>query len=345
VTVDLNTVADASSARALAEAEGLASSGAVLEAIDLLQRSSYERRDPLVDVRLAELRRDAFATLERAPDASRWPPEFADPFPGETGLIDLPRSEVTPELIGGAIRHHGCILVRGLLDPETAEGLVPSIESAFAGLEAANEGASAAETSPWYVPLASHPDFPPDQTDERANLRWYRVCTMDSPRAMFDVIGAFEAAGVREITETYLDARPVMTASKWALRRMPKRKLSGWHQEANVFPKVHLRTMNIWLTLTACGDDSPSLDVVPRREAVVHPLDNGFMIPMPAFEEIAAGAPKVSPRYEPGDAMLFDEMLIHRTNTDQSMERVRYSIESWFFAPAGHPVELGPIVF
>jgi hypothetical protein len=38
-------------------------------------------------------------------------------------------------------------------------------------------------------------------------------------------------------------------------------------------------------------------------------------------------------------------MLIHRTNTDQSMAALRYSIESWFFAPAGHPVELGPIVF
>jgi hypothetical protein len=345
MTVDLTAVADAASARALADAERLVASGALLEAIDLLQRSSYEQRDPLVDVRLAELRRDAFAVLDRAPHASPWPPVFADPFPGETGLVELPRSEATPEVVGGAIRHHGCILVRGLLDPETAEGLVPSVESAFVGLEAANEGAPVADTSPWYVPLASHPDIPPDHTDERANLRWYRVCAMDSPRAMFEVIDAFEAAGIRDIVGTYLGARPVMTASKWALRRMPKRKLSGWHQEANVFPKVHLRTMNIWLTLTACGDDSPSLDVVPRREAQVHPVDSGFMIRPPDFETIAAGAPKVSPRYEPGDAMLFDEMLIHRTNTDQAMEKVRYSIESWFFAPAGHPVELGPIVF
>ena len=137
----------------------------------------------------------------------------------------------------------------------------------------------------------------------------------------------------------------MLTAGKWALRRMPKRKLSGWHQEASVFPNVPLRTMNVWLALTACGDDSPSLDVVPRRETVIHPVENGFMMSPTQFEEVAAGAPKVSPRYDPGDAMLFDEMLIHRTNTDQAMESVRYSIESWFFAPSGHPLELGPIVY
>ena len=346
MSVDVTTIADASSARALAEAERLAADGALLEAVDLLQRASYDERDPLVDIRLAELRRDAFALLDRAPESSPWPPQFADPCPGETGLIDLPRAEATPEVVGGAIRHHGCILVRGLLDRPVAEGLVDSIERAFVGLEAANEGAPVAETSPWYVPLASHPDYPPDQTDERANLRWFRVCTMDSPRAMFEVIDAFEVAGVGEIARRYLGARPVMSASKWALRRMPKRKIAGWHQEANVFPTFPLRTLNVWLTLTPCGDDSPSLDVVPRRETQVHDVPGpGFMFTGKHFDEVAGDAPRVSPRYEPGDAMIFDEMLIHRTNTDHAMDRVRYSIESWFFAPSGQPLELGPIVF
>jgi ectoine hydroxylase-related dioxygenase (phytanoyl-CoA dioxygenase family) len=345
VSVDVDSVTDAGSARALVEAERLAADGALLEAIDVLQFSDYDRRDPLVDIRLAELRRDAYAVLDRAPGSSPWPPDFTDPFPGETGLIELPRAEATPEVVGGAIRHHGCILVRGMLDREVAEGLVPGIEAAFTGLEAANQGTPPSETAPWYVPLASNPEFPPDQTDERANLRWFRVCTMDSPRAMFEVIAAYEAAGIGDIVRRYLGARPVMSASKWALRRMPKRKLAGWHQEANVFPRVPIHTMNVWLTLTPCGEDSPSLDVVPRRETEVFPLDNGFMIPAERFEQVAAGAPKVSPRYDPGDAMIFDEMLIHRTNTDPAMDGLRYSIESWFFAPAGHPTELGPVVF
>jgi hypothetical protein len=342
----VDAIDDVSSARALAAAEELAARGDLLGAVDLLQFASYDRRAPEVDVRLAELRRDAFALLDRDPASSPWPPEVEDPFPGETGLIELPRAEATPEVVAGAIRHHGCILVRGLLDEPVAERLVGSIETAFAGLEAANEGAPVAETSPWYVPLASHPDYPPDQVEERANPRWFRVCTMDSPRAMFEVIDAFEAVGVGAMARRYLGARPAMSASKWALRRMPKRKIAGWHQEANVFPKVPLRTMNVWLALTPCGDDSPSLDVVPRREVAVHETGNeGFMFTNQRFAEVAGDAPQVSPRYDAGDAMLFDEMLIHRTNTKQEMDAVRYSIESWFFAPAGHPVELGPIVY
>jgi hypothetical protein len=344
VDVDRDSV-DPTGVQTLAAAERLAEQGALLEAVDLLQHGRYGSRDPQVDVRLAELRRDAFATLDRNPAASPWPPSFEDPYPGEAGLIDLPRREATPDVVGGAIRHHGCVLIRGLLDREVAGGLVDSVEAAFTGLQAANQNAPVADTSPWYVPLASHPDYPPDQTDERANPRWFRVCTMDSPRAMFEVVAAFEAAGVGDIVRRYLGARPVLSASKWALRRMPKRKVAGWHQEANVFPKMPVRTVNVWLTLTECGDDSPSLDVVPRREQSVHPVEQGFMLPPDQFAAVADGAPKVSPRYEPGDAMLFDEMLLHRTNTDNSMEGVRYSIESWFFQPAGFPVELGPIVF
>ena len=53
----------------------------------------------------------------------------------------------------------------------------------------------------------------------------------------------------------------------------------------------------------------------------------------------------MSPRYDPGDAMLFDEMVIHRTNTDHAMEGVRYSIESWFFAPSTYPEGQVPIVW
>ena len=337
--------ADASSARALAEAERLAASGDVIAAIDHLQRSTYDERDPLVDIRLAELRRDAFPALVANPASTPWPPAFDDPFPGETGLVEVHRSEATPELVGGAIQHHGCVLVRGLLDADVCERLVSTIERAFDGLIAANDGASADETAPWYVPLDAHPDFPPNQTDERANLRWFRVCTMDSPRGMFEVVDAFEHAGVGDIVRGYLGARPSMSAGKWCLRRMPKRNIAGWHQEGSVFPNVPLRTMNVWLALTPCGDDAPSLDVVPRRESRIHPVEKGFMMSHQQFAEVAGDAPQISPRYDAGDAMLFDEMVIHRTNTDKAMEGLRYSIESWFFATPGHPLELGGIVY
>ena len=40
------------------------------------------------------------------------------------------------------------------------------------------------------------------------------------------------------------------------------------------------------------------------------------------------------PTFRAGDALLFDEMMLHRTGADPSMPDTRYAIEMWFFAPS-----------
>ncbi len=133
-----------------------------------------------------------------------------------------------------------------------------------------------------------------------------------------------------------LGTRPLMTGHKWALRRMPRRKLTFWHQEASVFDSGPLRTLNVWMALTAAGGDAPGFEVLPRREQVVHPTVKGFGVSNKTFEEVR-DRDYASPCYGPGDAMIFDECLLHRTKSDQSMTGERYSIESWFFSPGGVP--------
>ena len=51
------------------------------------------------------------------------------------------------------------------------------------------------------------------------------------------------------------------------------------------------------------------------------------------------------PVFEPGDALLFDNMLLHRTAADATMTQARYAIESWFFAPSRYPNDQLPLVF
>ena len=206
----------------------------------MLQGADYDERDPLVDVRLAELRRDAFAELDRDLTATRWPPDFEDPFPGETGLIELSKAEATPELVGGAIQHHGCVLVRGLVAPDVAEHLREMVESAVRRARGAPRGRAGGRHGAVLRAAPAPPGLPaqrPNQIEGRADLRWFRVCTIDSPRPMFEVIDAYEKAGIGDIVRGWLDARPVLTGGKWALRRMPKRKISGWHQEAQRLPE------------------------------------------------------------------------------------------------------------
>jgi len=47
---------------------------------------------------------------------------------------------------------------------------------------------------------------------------------------------------------------------------------------------------------------------------------------------------------EAGDAILFDDMNLHRTAVTPEMTEERYAIESWFFAPSHFPDTQIPVV-
>jgi hypothetical protein len=57
--------------------------------------------------------------------------------------------------------------------------------------------------------------------------------------------------------------------------------------------------------------------------------------------EVLHDPPVVRPVFEPGDALLFDHLLVHRTGTAEGMQEVRYAVENWFFAPSAYP-QFGP---
>ena len=50
-----------------------------------------------------------------------------------------------------------------------------------------------------------------------------------------------------------------------------------------------------------------------------------------------------APRFKAGDALLFDQMFLHRTGVRPGMTRERLAIESWFFAGSTFPMEQMPI--
>jgi hypothetical protein len=47
--------------------------------------------------------------------------------------------------------------------------------------------------------------------------------------------------------------------------------------------------------------------------------------------------PPSSPVFEPGDAAIFDQFLLHQTNASPNFSQPRYGFESWFFAPSTYP--------
>ncbi len=101
---------------------------------------------------------------------------------------------------------------------------------------------------------------------------------------------------------------------------------------------AEVRALNVWLALSERGVAAPSIDLVPRRiEEIMTPgTDDAVRILRivgDAAARVAGPDGWCRPSFRPGDALLFDDKLLHRTGGDPEMTQTRYAIETWFFAP------------
>lgn len=112
-----------------------------------------------------------------------------------------------------------------------------------------------------------------------------------------------------------------------------------------------VRSLNLWLALSPCGTNAPTMDIVPRR--LDHLAETGTegtyfdwaVAPDVAASEAAAGAVEIiRPSFEAGDAMIFDHLFLHRTAASVDMPDPRYAMETWFFAPSNYPEGQIPLV-
>jgi hypothetical protein len=320
----------------------------VMEAVQLLTEFNRAEPDPEIFRLLVRWRHDAFDLLVRSGGLPSWPPELPDPFPGETGVPEVALADLSSEAVGGGIVNHGCLKVRGLVTPEQTAMLVEDIDRAFDAFDEWKAGADPSETMPWCVPFKPGPNY-----NVGAARQWVRtgggVWTVDSPRAMFDLIEIFDGIHLGEILEGYLGERPCLSVKKCTLRRVPVDTGTDWHQDG-AFLGEGIRTVNVWLALTDCGVDAPALDLVPRRmpgivETGSHGAQFDWSVGPGMVDIVAEGAPVLRPEFAAGDALLFDERFLHRTGVSPGMTKERYAIESWFFAPSHYPVDQVPVVF
>jgi hypothetical protein len=333
-------------AKALTAAETMATRGRRLEAIDVLTAANRSARSAEIERQLVHLRHDAFDEVDAGPGLAAWPPEAPDLFPGAQ-LAEVRAGDFDAETLRSGIVRHGCLAVRGLIPPERVAQLTAGIEAAMNACSTW-EGEPGTDTAPWFVPFETGPgsSLAPER---RWVTRGGGVWTVDSPRAMFDVLEAFAEIGLAGPLTGYLGERPALSVKKWTLRRVPITSGTNWHQDG-AFLGQGIRTVNFWLALSHCGDDAPGLDVVPRRmEGILPTGTDGAMfdwsVGEPVVQQASEDAPILRPVFEPGDALFFDERFLHRTAVSEAMTRERYAIESWFFAPSHYPDDQLPLVF
>lgn len=304
-------------------------------------------RSTETEAEIRRLRNLAGMMLLADPPAESKFPEPASELPplGEQTLVpEATAEQLTPELLRGAILQSGCLLVRGLLAPDRAGRLAGGIESALDVRASRSEGAT--------DPGGYYDEFEPAPPFKIAERPWIEegggLLAADSPRLMFEMIEGFERAGLGELINGYLGEHAAISAQKCTLRKAAPETVGAWHQDGSFLGEV--RSLNVWVSLSRCGDVAPSMDIVPRRlEHLVEPGGEGtylhIQVSQQSAEEAAGDLGVVRPIFNPGDALLFDHLFLHATGSDPSMPNPRYAIESWFFAPSAYPEHYAPIAF
>jgi hypothetical protein len=319
-------------------------------------RANREEPRPEIERSLITARNHAFAELE---------PGEADPI--ERRLAEVPEgvaplddmqlpavsaADLSAEAIADGVLRRGCLLVRGLVPPERAEDLVAGIDRVFEGRDAHASGAPVEETTPWFEPFEPDPEYAAAVALARSFVnKGSGTWIADSPRLLFQLLETFEDLGLREKISAYLGERPAISLNKGTLRRLPPEGGTEWWHQDGAFLGEGIRSLNIWVALTECGRDAPGMDLVAKRlDDIVEPgkrsADFDWSLSDDEVRELAGDA-IVRPLFEPGDALLFDHVFLHRTGTDPGMTETRYATETWFFAPSAYPdpIKQIPLVF
>jgi hypothetical protein len=313
--------------------------------IERLTEANRARRDRDAERRLVHLRHLAGIRLlvENGPRPDHPEPDYAR-LPAADVLPELRPEQVTPELIRAGILRDGCLLVRGLVDRDAALRFAGQIDRAFAERDRLIAGER--PEAGYYEDFEAKPPF---EVADGARL-WVQqgggLLAPDAPLLAYEMFEMFEAAGLPKLVGAYLGERPLVSIQKTTLRKAEPHVGGAWHQDGAFMGDV--RALNLWLSLSRCGDESPGLDIVPRRldHIVATATDDAvldYQVSQAKAEEAAGDKPILRPIFEPGDALFFDELFLHQTGSDPAMPKPRFAVESWFFGGSAFPGEYGPI--
>lgn len=333
--------------RARSRAEKLVANKQSREAIDFLQRKNSNLQSTKIENQLVQLRHDAFFSIDHGTPRGVWPPVVTDLFPNSQVIPEVDAKELDVTKAQSAVFNRGSLIIRNLLSENQIKLLAQSVEKAF---EAFDHPAQLVEPQSWFTCLKTQ------QGDDGVEFDrpWVRsgggVLAAESPRALYNLVNVFQEIGMIDLIADYFGERPALSVKKTTLRRTEPDidAANGWHQDGAFLGK-DIRSLNVWVALTDCGIDSPSMDMIPRRLHEIVPtgtegaMFNWSVSPLMIEQVCESGKPQHL-IFKAGDAIIFDEMNLHRTSTLPEMTKTRLAIECWFFAPSCYPLDQLPIL-
>lgn len=319
--------------------EQLTAAGNSRAAIDVVTRANRAAPDPALEAALVQLRHDAWPEIAHGPSPELPEPPADTAFdPTVSGLPEVGAEGFTAATVRAALEQRGALIVRGLLAPEWCTRLHDGIDRSWEAITRYRRTQEFDEA--WFQPIDTSA-YGLTMTERQWGIAGGTSFVPDSPRLLFGLLEAFDTARVREVATDYFGESPALSLMKIAHRRLPPTATGGWHQDAAVYGET-ARTLNVWLPVSRCGDVAPGLDVWP------HPLDS--IVPTVGTEGVAEftadpqqvaammrDRPPVRPVFDAGDAVIFDQWLLHQTGASPDYTERRYGFECWLFAASTYP--------
>jgi len=281
-------------------------------------------------------------------EVGSWPRTCADLQPGVGSIPEIRPSELSVEQLCSGVLHHGSLIVRGLLSDDLVNGLRRSVDLAYDGHDRFAHGSN--DTSPAYRPFIPIEKVGVDTAIDRT---WFRgsgaELAADSPLGLANLLDCFEDVGLTRVIAEYLGEPPALSVRKTSLRRVAHdQSETGWHQDG-AFLGTGIRSLNVWIALSDCGVDAPSMEMVPLRLKSIAPTGTpgalmGWTVSPTVVAEFCGDHSPVHLQFKAGDAIFFDEMNLHRTSSRDHFTKPRYAIEAWFFAPSCYPLDQLPLL-
>lgn len=268
--------------------------------------------------------------------SSRVTQDRVDPLCEQGVIPEIPARDLDVEIVRRGVRGNGALIVRRLLDEDVVDRLSTAGRSAV--VASRRRGRS----------MRYHPVDASRSSRDRSGLRRFvessgGVLLADSPETLELLVHEYSQCGLLEVIRAYLGGTALLSGAKATVRSIAPSVDAelGWHQDG-AFLGSGIGALNVWVALTDCGVDAPTMMMVPKRLDQIVPVggvDAAFdwSVGATAVAEASEGCDPVVLQFAAGDAILFDEMNLHRTFTNRTMSSTRLAIESWFFAPDRMP--------
>jgi len=259
---------------------------------------------PKLEARLIDLRGKLAATFTDQADYPAPDQRFkTDMFAGETGIPEIDAKDLSAKAIASGVLFHGGLIIRGLYNSDQIERL---------------KSASTVECKR-------------KLKDPKSIISAFTFCRL---------MQVYEEAGLLESIKDYLGPEAIIILERARVRHKDKTIAGGlgWHQDGSYFGEKCF-ALNCWAAVSPCGVNNCGLLIIPRRNESRIGWSEDGKAPLhyadgigPHIREIRKITPPVQPVFGAGDAIIFDEMSLHRTYVPDSITEEQIVSISWFFA-------------